>query len=374
MEADIVADSERIGLYKPNSGGAWESREEKSVLVELKEANRKKRLEEEAREKSQAEEIQQNTGTLQTTTPKSRVVLRKLDPYNNPLYLKYKDSANILPNGIPEMTSFQRLWPSTLMVIATFTGCYLLTQLYVPPKASARIFPDMPPSAATAITIIAINAAILVAWRFPPLYRLFNTYFITISAAPRALSLLGNTFSHQSVSHFACNMALLWVVGTRLHDEIGRANFLALYLSAGVFGSYVSLVWFVLRKSFISASLGASGALCGMMGTYLTLDSGAKITFFGFPPENWPALTCLGFLGFSIFIELLGMKRSLKTGMQRLDHTAHLGGYAVGIPFCEMLKRKRRRLVEEEEERRRNLGFVGRMREGTRPNVPPRVA
>jgi rhomboid-like protein len=366
MEESILKDSERIGLYKPNSGKSWGNKGETSVLVELKKAKEQERLEEEAREKTQAEEIRENSGTLQTTQtpPASRVVLRNTNPEENALYKKYIESANILPDGIPQMSTFQRLWPAALMLLATFGACYLFTQIYVPPKLEARVFPDMPPSAATIITIIGLNAMVLVAWRFPPFYRFFNTYFITISARPNALSLLGNVFSHQTVGHFAINMSILWFVGTRLHDDIGRANFLALYLCAGVFGSFASLAWSVSRKIFITSSLGASGAICATIAAYLTLDSGAKMQFFGFPPDDWPSITCLGFLCLNIGLELLAWRRSTRTGKQGFDHVAHLGGYAAGIGYVQLMKRRAKERRRAEEERKGKMGWVERVKEG----------
>ena len=89
--------------------------------MELKKARRKEQLKEEkeekARQKSQADEIRQNTGTLETIRPKARVELRRgvRDPSENEWYKKYVEAANVLPDGPPEMTVFQRLWPSALV-------------------------------------------------------------------------------------------------------------------------------------------------------------------------------------------------------------------------------------------------------------------
>ena len=190
MEVEILEDSERIGLYKPNSGKNWGGRENNSVIEKVKKAREAQQLEEdkaEAARKSQADEIRQNTGTLQTYRPNPRVELawRSRDPSENEWYKAYAAKANLLPDGQPDMTTLQRLWPSALMVLGTFTACYILTQFYIPPKVTARLWPDMPPSAATIIGIIALNATILALWRIPPLFRLFNTYFLVVPASPK---------------------------------------------------------------------------------------------------------------------------------------------------------------------------------------------
>lgn len=363
MEIDIVSDAERIGLYVPNSGkrdnfngesGLDAIRMAKEAELDRREAEAKKVL-------SQADEIRHNTGTLQTIKPNSQVELRR--PGENPWLKHYLERAKVLPDTPPELSKFQRLWPSGLLVLAVFGAAYVFLQVYTPPKSSARMFPDMPPSAATIIAIMLVNAIVLGAWRVPPAFRLLNKYFITVPGYPRALSVLGNVFSHQTVSHFGMNMLVLWFVGVRLHDEVGRANFLAIYLCTGVFGSFASLASWVFRNNFVSSSLGASGALCGIIACYLLLNSSEKVTFFGvFPPESWPSISSLGFLCFLGSIDLLGLKKGSK--IVTVDHWAHLGGYASGAAAAALLRMRATRRKETEMERRKNLGFMDKIKEG----------
>ena len=167
-------------------------------------------------------------------------------------------------------------------------------------------------------------------------------------------------------------MTILWLVGTRLHEEIGRANFLALYLCSGVFGSFCSLAFFVARGSFISTSLGASGAISGVISAYLMLDTSAKVQLFGFPPKDWPSISSLALLCIIMSLEVLGLRRFMKSGRAIVDNVAHLAGYTTGITYCELMKMRNRQRVKVEEERRRNLGWVDRIKEGTRPSVPPK--
>ena len=80
----------------------------------------------------------------------------------------------------------------------------------------------------------------------------------------------------------------------------------------------------------------------------------------------------MGLLGILIAVELLSLRRWGKSGKTLVDNAAHLGGYATGISYCEMMKWKRNRGGRFEEERRKNLGFMERIKEGTKPNVRPR--
>lgn len=58
-----------------------------------------------------------------------------------------------------------------------------------------------------------------------------------------------------------------------VHDEIGRGNFLALYLATGVFGSMTSLAAHVLTRKLTVTSLGASGAIAGLVAAWCTLHA-----------------------------------------------------------------------------------------------------
>ena len=363
MEEQIVADSEKWGLYKPNSV----SRERKDlygkgVLDTVREQKERELDEQEQAQKAQANEIRQNTGPLDVTTPRSRVELRR--PGENPRLKYYLERAKVLPNTPPEMSMFRRLWPSGLLVVGVVLGCIVFSQVYKPPKRPGRLMPDIPPAAATFIGLFLVNLAIFGLWHHPPAFRILNKYFMTTPGYPYPLSLVGNIFSHQSFSHLAVNMAVLYFVGTRLHDEIGRGNFLAIYVACGAIGSFTSLSSWVIKGNFVSSSLGASGALAGIIATYLWLNSHEAVKLFGiFPPESWPGIPSIAFLALLIGSDVFCLTKWNRTPIT-LDHWAHLGGYAAGIGAAEMLKIKAQRRRAIEEERRKNLGFVERIREG----------
>lgn len=154
--------------------------------------------------------------------------------------------------------------------------------------------PNVPPAAATAMGLIGANVAVFVLWRaVPPAWKFLNKFFISVPLYPYALSTLGSVFSHQSLRHLGANMFILWFVGTRcksprlsrllkrgfplikliVHDEVGRGNFLALYFSAGAVASLTSLSAHVLRNNLTITSLGASGAIAGLVAAWCMLHS-----------------------------------------------------------------------------------------------------
>jgi rhomboid-like protein len=356
MEADVLADGERLGLYKPNSGGAaTQGNGKNSIYGESGlDAIRAAKKEQYAREekakaqakKSQADEIRENTGPLETAVSRlaSRVELMKAGEHPRLKY--YLERAKVLPDVPPEMSAWQRLWPSglvTLLVIG-FSICW--AQVYIPPITANRMWPDFPPAAATISALILMNCVIFVLWHHPPAFRMLNKYFIVVPGYPRGLAILGNIFSHQTLRHLVLNMIVLWFMGTRLHDDIGRANFLAIYLSSGVFASFASLAIFTFRRHFMTSSLGASGAICGLVGAFLWIHGADQFKILGLPPNPLPGVSGLGFLVPAILIELLGLRKLGKSGAP-YDHYAHLGGYLAGIvggEICIRQAAKKRRI------------------------------
>lgn len=155
------------------------------------------------------------------------------------------------------------------------------------------MWPEMPPAAATAIAIAGLNLGIYALWKVPPAWRMLNRHFIIVSMWPRATSMIGSVFSHQTAKHLVLNMGPLLLIGTRreypchkvkwtranfwafpykVHDEIGRGNFLALYLASGTFGSLVSLMGHsLILKNLATTSLGASGAMCSLIAAWCML-------------------------------------------------------------------------------------------------------
>jgi len=78
---------------------------------------------------------------------------------------------------------------------------------------------------------------------------------------------LTSMFTHVEVIHIGFNMLALWVLGPQLEMVLGRLRFIALYLLSGLVGSAV-VYWFSAQST---PTLGASGAIFGLMGALLVL-------------------------------------------------------------------------------------------------------
>lgn len=242
------------------------------------------------------------------------------------------DASKVLANR----SALSRLLPATLFTLIFLSACYLFSQSYTPPSSNARLMPEFPPSVATFMALFVLNQIIFFAWRAPSAWKILNRYFLLSAGHPRALSLLGNTFSHQMPSHLIVNMAVLFLCGTQVHDLIGRGNFLAVYLGTGVLSSLASLYWHVLTRNFIAASVGSSGAIFGIIGCYFALGDRQELKV--------PLLEGLRFeyrsdiaVGLIFALELaclLGLRRT------NMDHASHVGGLMAGYFAGRYLKEK----------------------------------
>ncbi|KAL1618851.1 hypothetical protein SLS54_006966 [Diplodia seriata] len=249
-----------------------------------------------------------------------------------------------------------RILPTALVSALILAGLYIFTETYTPPVAAARLWPDTPPALATCFALLNINLLIFLAWRFPPFYRPFNKYLLQTPGYPTALSVLGNVFSHQDPKHLFMNMLILMGAGPQLHELVGRADFLAIYLAGGVLGSLGSLVVSVARRNFATSTLGASGALAATIGALLLLRDADAFTVPFFPEYRVP-VSSHGLLAACLAYELWGLTRAGRTGM---DHVAHLGGYLTGMAAAGLLKWRLAERTRVAEEKKKEMGFLQR--------------
>lgn len=173
--------------------------------------------------------------------------------------------------------------------------------------------------------IIAANVAGFLAWRLPATSRFMSRYGLLLKDNVRSnWSLLGSAFSHQDGLHLLFNMFMLHSFGSTIAAFFGPAYFLSMYLNSAVFSSFISLaIPTIMRSSLATASLGASGAVFSVFGTFCYLFPKASIGFFFIPI---PGGAWFAFLGTAAF-NVAGM--FMKWG--RYDYAAHLGGCVAGI-------------------------------------------
>ncbi|MEM7770077.1 MAG: rhomboid family intramembrane serine protease [Cyanobacteria bacterium P01_E01_bin.6] len=148
-------------------------------------------------------------------------------------------------------------------------------------------------------------------------------------------TLITAQFLHAGFFHVAGNMLYLWIFGNNVEEEMGRLRFLIFYLSCGILAALAQ--WFFAPDSAIP-SLGASGAIAGVMGAYIFRYPKVRIlTFipFGFIffTPRIPAYLFLGiwFLQQAAYgFASLGVSTNIGMEGGGIAYWAHAGGFAFG--------------------------------------------
>ena len=238
-EAEDRREAENIRRnYKPQHFTKSAPTSTRSVIEEIREKNRKlqakeeKEMEkkEEKRKKKQEElrlaRLQSGESIPEETQIEEASGRALVSRAPEPEWVKrYREGAMVHGKEPPNMTKTQRLWPSAAFTLVTIGLSILFAQTYVPPSREARLWPNIPPAAATLNVIVGINGLFFILWRIPPAWKLLIRYFTSVHSKPVAFSMLGNIFSHQGVKHMAKNTPLLWLMGTqRKNPGHGRTS------------------------------------------------------------------------------------------------------------------------------------------------------
>lgn len=166
--------------------------------------------------------------------------------------------------------------------------------------------------------------------------RALNAFFNVYAAIPARITsgdgmmtLVTSMFLHGGWMHLAGNMLFLWIFGDNIEDEMGHVPYLGFYLLSGIAAGLIQVV--ASPYSGIP-TVGASGAIAGVMGSYLLLFPKARvdillilIVFFRvFPIPAWILLAVwfgMQFIG--------GLGADLEAG--GVAYWAHAGGFVAGL-------------------------------------------
>jgi len=162
------------------------------------------------------------------------------------------------------------------------------------------------------------------------------------SDVPEWITLFSSQFLHGGFLHIIGNMWFLWIFGNNVEDRLGHIKFLIFYLACGALAALAQ--WFVSSGSSIP-SLGASGAIAGVMGAYILRYPNVPILTLVplgiiLAPIRIPAFF---FLGFWFLQQALSGFASLQTtthpGMEMggIAYWAHAGGFVFGAILGPLL-------------------------------------
>ena len=160
------------------------------------------------------------------------------------------------------------------------------------------------------------------------------------------LTILFAMFMHGGIAHIAGNMLYLLIFGDNIEDRLGHLRFLLFYLACGVVATlahvYASL-W--MGRDLGTPSLGASGAISGVLGAYLLLFPLRRVRIFVFfSIVEVPALVVVGLWFVFQLINSLGYLGGRTGG--GVAYAAHIGGFLFGFATVKLWALGRRRLEQ----------------------------
>jgi membrane associated rhomboid family serine protease len=138
-------------------------------------------------------------------------------------------------------------------------------------------------------------------------------------------------FMHGGWAHLLGNMLFLWIFGDNVEHRVGHVPYLLFYLVAGVIASLAQIA---INPDSVIPTLGASGAISGVLGAYLVMFPQNRVTIiaFRFIPFQVPAIVAIGLWAVFQFISGFGaIAVSEQTG--GVAYMAHIGGFIAGLIF-----------------------------------------
>jgi membrane associated rhomboid family serine protease len=153
-------------------------------------------------------------------------------------------------------------------------------------------------------------------------------------------SLLTSMFMHGGWMHLIGNMWFLWVFGNNIEDSMGHIRYVIFYLLTGVLAAAAHIVT---DPSGAIPTVGASGAISGVMGAYMVLYPKVRVQTLIFlviyirvlPLPAW------ALLAYWFFIQVAGGSAALGGGGGGVAFWAHVGGFVAGVVLIKLFEKRK---------------------------------
>jgi len=151
-------------------------------------------------------------------------------------------------------------------------------------------------------------------------------------------SIYTHMFMHGGIVHLFMNMIFFIILGSFLEEKIGVYRFAALYLGAGFISTIFSALAYASMGNIHIHTLGASGAISGVVGAVAVLYPRESISL-GFRFRTWPLwMMAMFFLIFESVLIMPGLLgQDLNDG---INHFSHLGGFLGGFILAVAMARR----------------------------------
>lgn len=157
---------------------------------------------------------------------------------------------------------------------------------------------------------------------------------------PVYLTLITAMFLHAGWLHIGGNMLFLYIFGDNVEDRMGHIPYLLFYLFCGVIAGITQIA---VNPNAAIPSLGASGAIAGVLAAYLVLFPLARVRtiifiFIFFTIVTLPAVILIGLWFVLQFFNGVAALSNVQQGMGGVAYFAHVGGFVIGLLISLLAK------------------------------------
>ncbi|HOC03505.1 MAG TPA: rhomboid family intramembrane serine protease, partial [bacterium] len=191
-------------------------------------------------------------------------------------------------------------------------------------------------------TIIFVNVIVYFLFGFSGNYEQIVETFGFIPARFSWLTIFTSMFLHGSIMHLVGNMWYLYLMGDNIEDRWGHFQYLVFYLFSGILASlFYGFLSFGDARTI--PSIGASGAISGVLGAYLVLFPKDKITFWYYVFAIFTVYTgtfdMFSYAWISLWFiqQLIGLITSMGS-TSGIAFGAHIGGFLAGMGIALLVK------------------------------------
>lgn len=148
------------------------------------------------------------------------------------------------------------------------------------------------------------------------------------SPVPIWMTLFTSMFLHGGLMHLGGNMLFLWIYGDNVEEVLGPVRYLLFYLTCGLAGALAQIA---AAPNSVIPTLGASGAIAGVMGAYLIWfpHNQIRVLVFRFITILPAVVVVGGWIAFQIYLGVAGLGQIGESG--GVAYLAHVGGAVAGI-------------------------------------------
>jgi len=155
-------------------------------------------------------------------------------------------------------------------------------------------------------------------------------------------TLFTSMFLHAGWAHLLGNMLYLWIFGDNVEDRFGHGLFFVFYILSGLAATFAQLA---ISLGSSVANVGASGAIAGVLGSYLILYPGRQVrVLMGRAIIPMSALIVIGLWFLLQIFSQISVFTAGSQGEGGVAYMAHIGGFVAGVVLTYLLGGKRNAL------------------------------